>query len=223
MLSLLKKKKGSDSGSSSGRESDYENEKVNLYRPEANQTYHDFGYFLNQRPTAPTKFSSKSYSVESFLEVTTSKKLENGSEILKILEKLVDIYDGSILSKSLIIPIYIILGMRLKLSDQYLKNRFVYKNGITEVVSFTGEDKIHLKENKLEYSKNFTTKLYGEDCYVIFRVSLKTTKRKGPNVFDVYRYPINGQVIKRDIKELLKPHEIGVEIDGEGIRGLVNM
>ncbi|AEI17643.1 matrix protein [Obodhiang virus] len=223
MLSLLKKKKNLDSESSCSKDQYYENNRFSLYKPVINSQHQEFGCYFNQVPSAPVKFTTKAYLVDSYLEVTTQKRIENGQDALKILDRLVDIYDGSLLSKGLIIPVYVILGMRLKLSDQYLKNRFVYKNGITEIMSFTGEDKIHLRDNKLEYSKSFSTKLYGDECYVIFRITLQMTKRKGPNVFDVYRYPINGQIIERDIKEMLESHDLGVEIDGDGTRGIVNL
>nr|QED88195.1 matrix [Mavingoni virus] len=222
-MSLWKKKKGPRSVDSTDSIT-----KTSLwlpYAPPEDDVSEFTGYLHDVEPNTNVSGAhvKKSYFITSNLSVTSGKPITKWIEMLKILENFVDLYDGPYYSRSLFILPYIVLGMRLKPQPEVSKNTYYYKNGFEEVISFLGEEDIHLRDSKLSYSKAFRGKHQGEACLVEYKCDIKKTKRTGRDIIEVFSLPLGKQEVNIDFKELIKPYNLEIKMDSEGFNGIVNV
>ncbi|AFR67110.1 matrix protein [Malakal virus] len=162
------------------------------------------------------EFLTKSYLISVNLDITTNRPVERTSDMLHILEVMVDEYDGSYLSKPLIISSYLAVGTHLRRLPTSVKNNNRYSNGFTEIVEFTGEKDIHPRDLEIKYNKFLSTMYQGEGVSISFQFSCKRSKRKGKNIIDAYELELSNGSKPPDFKYSLEPYDIVLTRDAKG-------
>ncbi|AAG10412.1 matrix protein M [Bovine ephemeral fever virus] len=220
MLTLFKKGKPKG-GSVDDRNSSYRESDPMLVWGTAPPAYLDV--YHDERDKNELQFNTKSYLIQANLEVISSKPIERTTEMLKVLDVMVDEYDGSYLSKALIITSYLTIGTHLRRMMSSVKNNHKYNNGFTEVIEFTGTAEIHPRDQEIKYNKYLMTSHMGEPVSISYQFSGKKSKRRGKNILDAYNLELGNGSKPPDLKDLLESYEINLCYNLKGEHGFTNL
>nr|WGO62840.1 matrix protein M [Hefer Valley virus] len=221
MLSLFKKKGSKGSGSSYDR-SEYGEVDPMLVWGSAPPSYGDEYEDFDEKGPNEEKYITKSYLVSAQLEVSANQSVEKTGDMLRILDIMVDEYDGSYLCKPLIVATYLTIGTHLRKMGGGMKNNFRYGNGFTEVIEITGNADIHPREVEIKYNKYLSTTHKGDNVSISYQFSCKKSKRKGKNILDAYNLELSNGSHPPDLKDIMEFYDVKLKKDSQGVLGFCN-
>ncbi|QEA08652.1 matrix protein [Hayes Yard virus] len=222
MLSLFKKKGSKASVGLYDSRSEYGEVDPMLVWGTAPPSYGECYEDLEEKRDKGESYVTKSYLVSAQLEVSANQSVEKTNDMLKILDIMVDEYDGSYLCKPLIVSTYLTIGTHLRKISGGGKNNYRYGNGFTEVIEITGEADIHPKELEIKYNKYLSTTHKGDNVSISYQFSCKKSKRKGKNIMDAYSLELANGTSPPDLKDIIEFYEIKIRKDSNGILGFCN-
>ncbi|ALJ94019.1 M [Inhangapi virus] len=129
---------------------------------------------------------TRDYLMTAELTISTDKGFTSMSEIIHILEELVDLYDGPYLHKSTVFLIYLTLAVHIKPKNKATENQRIYGVRISEPVSFSYRNTIDPGTKSLTYKKDFRSLCEQRRTAVSFQLTLTDTKRKACPILDLY-------------------------------------
>ncbi|UNP42109.1 matrix protein [Porcine ephemerovirus 1] len=153
---------------------------------------------------------SQNYMIHASLEIHTQVPVDNLSQMIKILDNLVDEYDGSFLGKPIIVIIYMILGTHLMQQRSHSPRSNLYKNAFVESISFSHDVNLILPTKGISYDKYIHCFHKGEPATISYHITINKTKRNGKNFMEAYYLKLPNGLVPPNPKNILKCY--GIEI-----------
>ncbi|UNP42119.1 matrix protein [Porcine ephemerovirus 2] len=207
MMALWKKKRSNSSISTIDP-----GKSTNLWLRDNDSYDGAFGYIPEDDQEEEIKPISiqQGYMIHANLEVHTHTPVDNLHQMIKILDSMVDEYDGSFLGKPIITMVYLILGTHLMQQKTNNARSYMYKNGFVESLIFSHDVNLVLPSKGVSYDKYIHCYHKGEPATISYHVTVMKTKRNGKNFMDAYFLKLPNGLPPPNPKSILKSY--GIEL-----------
>lgn len=157
------------------------------------------------------------WTVTGTLRVSCDKNLTNWSMMERTLEHILDVYDGNMVFKPLILLFYWILGVNLA-PIPGPSNRHCWGVDFGEPISLNHRIEL-IGSQDFGYSKNFASNFRGHKFTVEFNINFVHTQRRTTSVVTIVNSQVPHFKDRRRFRELLEGSQISYEYTEE--EGLV--
>ncbi|AIR95571.1 matrix protein [Yata virus] len=172
-----------------------------------------FGPIFHNPKPEPTK---QAFMIECSLEVISKKQVEGVKGMLKILDHLVDNYDGSYWGKPLIVMMYLVLGTHMESKSRIGIDSWIYQRSLSEAVYIITETPVSMTSSGLTYNNYTQTTYLGEPASVTYSFKATPTKRYSRPIIGAYKLPLANGLPPPELNDVLRYYGLTTRIQDNG-------